>query len=301
MPALGSIAIVAAGIFFWVTSELYTVRGPSMLPSYSPGDRVWISSIAETPERFDAVVVEREDRHYLKRVIALPGESLRFVQGDLEIDGRRLRRSGTDPWRLRGTWEGLPDAKPWEVKGGGLLYSDPIYALGYLNPTTITSTGIPQEDLRVTIDLTVDPTREFQVILRRSDAPWAVKFGKDGYPVSEGRHTIVCWVRDGAYGVEIDGQSVDSGRYEKRDTATGPIWRNPIVLPGIARMTVHSIRLEEDTYYFISADTGTVLSIPSGSVYVVGDNTFESTDSRTWGSVPLTALDGVVIGVFEGE
>jgi signal peptidase I len=301
MPVLGSIAIVAAGIFFWTTSELFTVRGPSMLPTFSPGDRVWVSSLTSAPSRFDVVVVKREERHFLKRVLGLSGERIRFQQGDLFVDGQRYRQGADAPWRPRGVWSGLPTDKPWRREENDLVYHEPLYAAGYLQPGVRTTTGIPQEDLRLTLELTLDGSEAFSVALRRSDGEWTIRFGPGGYPLAAGKHTVVCWVRDGAYGVTVDGTVVEQGTYEKRDTPTGPIWPTPIILSGLASMSVHAIRLEEDGYYFTPADTGTEVVVPEDGLFLVGDNTFESKDSRHWGAVPRSQVDGVVIGVFDGE
>ena len=76
--------------------ELYVVRGHSMTPTFSPGDRLLVS---RTPRRTFSfargdVVVVRDgpdgERLHLKRVIGFPRESIRQSDGVLLVNGRRL-------------------------------------------------------------------------------------------------------------------------------------------------------------------------------------------------------------------
>ena len=78
-----------------VSSRAYVIRGASMTPSLSPGDRVLVdmSAYGEVePARGDIVVFfspRAEDRHDIKRVIGLPGERVAMADGMLFIDGRQ--------------------------------------------------------------------------------------------------------------------------------------------------------------------------------------------------------------------
>ena len=76
--------------------ELYVVRGLSMTPTFSPGDRLLVR---RTPSRTfriargELVVVRDgpdDERRHLKRVIGLPRESISQSEGDLLVNGRRL-------------------------------------------------------------------------------------------------------------------------------------------------------------------------------------------------------------------
>ena len=76
--------------------ELYVVRGLSMTPTFSPGDRLLVR---RTPSRTfriargELVVVHDgpdDERRHLKRVIGLPRESISQSEGDLLVNGRRL-------------------------------------------------------------------------------------------------------------------------------------------------------------------------------------------------------------------
>ena len=76
--------------------ELYVVRGHSMSPTFSPGDRLLVSLIQGRSYSFvrGEVVVVREgpdgERRHLKRLIGLPRDSVRQSEGALLINGEPL-------------------------------------------------------------------------------------------------------------------------------------------------------------------------------------------------------------------
>ena len=76
--------------------ELYIVRGYSMTPTFSPGDRLLVSRTGRPDLRIargDLVVVRDGPdggRRHLKRVIGLPRESIRQSEGVLLVNGRCL-------------------------------------------------------------------------------------------------------------------------------------------------------------------------------------------------------------------
>ena len=76
--------------------ELYVVRGHSMTPTFSPGDRLLVR---RTPRRTfrtarGELVVVRDgpdgERRHLKRMIGLPRESISQSEGVLLVNGRHL-------------------------------------------------------------------------------------------------------------------------------------------------------------------------------------------------------------------
>jgi signal peptidase I len=98
------IIILVAVVLFQTTfysrySRVYVV-GSSMSPtligatSYnqSGGDFVYIDRTA-TPERFDIVVIQTEDKVIIKRVIAFGGETVELRQGVLFINGKEQPES----------------------------------------------------------------------------------------------------------------------------------------------------------------------------------------------------------------
>jgi signal peptidase I len=74
--------------------EPMLVKGGSMRPTLSPGQRIAVAPLLRPPGRGDLVVVARptgpgrHDLEVVKRVVGLPGERVRLHPGGLEVDGR---------------------------------------------------------------------------------------------------------------------------------------------------------------------------------------------------------------------
>ncbi|MCH7745478.1 MAG: signal peptidase I [Chloroflexi bacterium] len=88
-----SIARLATQI---IRSQLYTVKGDSMSPSFEHGERILVSRAAydsATPVRGDVVIAcapRTSSLRYLKRIVGLPLEEVRLFDGTLYIDGAHL-------------------------------------------------------------------------------------------------------------------------------------------------------------------------------------------------------------------
>lgn len=68
------------------------VQSTSMSPTIDPGDRLLVNKM-ERPRRLDVVLYHSQDRNrtvYCKRVIALPGERLRFENGNVYINNQPI-------------------------------------------------------------------------------------------------------------------------------------------------------------------------------------------------------------------
>ncbi|MBL8859843.1 MAG: signal peptidase I [Planctomycetes bacterium] len=102
--AVRAVWILGTGLFvlFMVRAfvgQVYHVESGSMEPTLwgdeGGGEYVFVRFDRSQPGRQDLVVVRRtgEDTPIVKRVLGLPGESVRVVQGDVLIDRQRLRPS----------------------------------------------------------------------------------------------------------------------------------------------------------------------------------------------------------------
>ena len=80
-------------MFLTVGFLLYRVQGESMMPSLRPDDYLLVRRLKgnrHQPAREDIVVVAMSEQSQLKRIVALPGESIVFADGLLFINGERL-------------------------------------------------------------------------------------------------------------------------------------------------------------------------------------------------------------------
>ena len=74
------------------------VDGPSMNPTLSHGDNLWVDKLSYTfgdPKRFDVIIFNYdEDTTYVKRIIGLPGETVRIDQsGNIYINEKLLKEN----------------------------------------------------------------------------------------------------------------------------------------------------------------------------------------------------------------
>ena len=71
--------------------EPMLVKGGSMRPTLGPGQRIAVAPLVRPPARGDLVVLNRPGNlEVVKRVVGLPGERVRLLSGQLEVDGRAV-------------------------------------------------------------------------------------------------------------------------------------------------------------------------------------------------------------------
>lgn len=97
---IGITLLIAVAIFVPLKSTMqgYTVQYSSMLPSIEDGDWILVNKASyffSDPERGDVVVFEPGDRvhseyPFIKRVVALPGETVEMLDGEVYIDGSKI-------------------------------------------------------------------------------------------------------------------------------------------------------------------------------------------------------------------
>ena len=100
------LAAISFITFGWVLMPL-RAEGISMLPTLESGSLHFVNRLAylnTTPSRGDVIAIRLAGPHvlYVKRVIALPGERVGFVNGLVYVNGVPL----TEPYvRNRRTWD----------------------------------------------------------------------------------------------------------------------------------------------------------------------------------------------------
>ena len=92
--SLGVLLILLLNLF---VLQVSIVRGHSMEPSLDDGDRLVVDRMFATTlrdvDRYDVVVMQSPDREgvdYVKRIVALPGETVSIRGGLLFVDGRAI-------------------------------------------------------------------------------------------------------------------------------------------------------------------------------------------------------------------
>lgn len=68
------------------------VNGTSMYPTLEEGETMILNKIGiyKGVERFDIIVIDAGDDYIIKRVIAMPGETIAYIDGKLYINGKYM-------------------------------------------------------------------------------------------------------------------------------------------------------------------------------------------------------------------
>jgi signal peptidase I len=97
-------AILGYGLVVFCVQTVYMV-GSSMSPTLSNEEKVYVNKVCyllSAPERYDIVAyrsVDTPDEYYdIKRVIGLPGETVRIEDGKVYIDDKELEETPFDEY-----------------------------------------------------------------------------------------------------------------------------------------------------------------------------------------------------------
>ena len=145
-----SLAIIIPVRYFLV--QPFFVKGPSMQSTFQDGDYVLIDEISyrfQAPERGDVVIFiapNEPDEHYIKRIIALPGETIQIRDSKVIIFNKKnpkgfaLDESGyLDSNQItRGELTQKLDGDDYFVMGDNRLHSSDSRVWGLLNRKLIT-------------------------------------------------------------------------------------------------------------------------------------------------------------------
>ena len=94
------------------------VSGPSMKPTYRNGDILACRTIAYKPKRDDSVIVymkniendyayssniqkNKAKELYVKRIVAIPGDTIEYVDGEIRVNGDVIEKNFSDRWVLK--------------------------------------------------------------------------------------------------------------------------------------------------------------------------------------------------------
>lgn len=127
------VIVFAIGIFFFVYLLImrpHKIKGSSMYPTYLDGEFLLTEKVSyylHEPQRGDVVVFKPpvSDDEYIKRIIALPGETVSVNNGKLYINGKLLNEDyiTSDVYTSGGTYleEGIQKTVP---EGNYLIVGD---------------------------------------------------------------------------------------------------------------------------------------------------------------------------------
>ena len=158
-------ALVACITFLIIhfVGQRTVVNGVSMQPTLSDGDNLIVDKLSyrfHDPDRFDIIVFPQEDgRYFIKRIIGLPGESVRIDEdGFIYINGENLQESygkevmrdpglakdgiqlGADEYFLLGdNPQGGEDSRSSDI---GIVKKDDLYGKVWFNTTSGDHFGI---------------------------------------------------------------------------------------------------------------------------------------------------------------
>lgn len=127
-PLLFAIALAFVLKMFIIAP--YIVEGASMDPTLHDGDRLivnkLISIVQEEPARGDIVIIKDKevDKHYVKRVIGLPGDTVEMKDDKLLVNGKKLDEPYLTKNRSKAETMGMQlteDFGPIEVPNGELF------------------------------------------------------------------------------------------------------------------------------------------------------------------------------------
>ncbi|SFD84123.1 signal peptidase I [Lentibacillus persicus] len=133
--------------FFLRTFVLVTsvVEGESMAPTLENGEIVLFNKFTylfDDPERGDVIIIDRPRKNYVKRVIALPGETVAVDGETLYIDGKVYEQTFiTDTTRHYTGQIGpveVPENSYFVMGDNRQLSKDSRNGLGFINADNIT-------------------------------------------------------------------------------------------------------------------------------------------------------------------
>jgi signal peptidase I len=282
------------------------------------------------PRRFEIVVFRYpldRSRNFVKRLIGLPGEQIDLRDGDVFVNGKIARKPPDLQAEMFANWRVWPlvagSMREWAASfrregDGTVAESDDRRSLRLESPSelllrwTRTATLASSHRLLAVGDRMIRATARLDgfsgklvLVLEEGDDVFRLEAGQDFDLTHNGRSiakgSSVYWVGpdrtstialsnpDDAVVVSVDGREVVREEYEP--TPCDDPERQSIGF-GASGGVVHvsDVAIFRDLYY--TPDGETSVHVPDDSLYVLGDNSAQSKDSRLWVGRTVTLDDG---------
>ncbi|MFB4169512.1 signal peptidase I [Virgibacillus sp. JSM 102003] len=143
----GKAILIAIVLAFFLRSFVFAtsiVDGESMEPTLEDGETVLFNKFTylfDKPERGDIVIIERPLKNYVKRIIAMPGETIKVEDNTLYINGEKYGQPFINIDARNNTGEIGPVKVPensYYVMGDNRIVSkDSRNGLGFVNEDNI--------------------------------------------------------------------------------------------------------------------------------------------------------------------
>ncbi|WP_026700483.1 signal peptidase I [Salibacterium aidingense] len=126
------IIVLIVRTFFFAN---YMVHGESMMPTIENGERLIINKIGyefSEPDRFDLIVFHaNKESDYIKRVIGLPGDHIRYEDDTLYVNGQAQEEEYLTPYKKQTEAEDFTsDFTLEDVTGEETVPEGKIFVLG---------------------------------------------------------------------------------------------------------------------------------------------------------------------------
>lgn len=138
------IAIILAFLLRTFVFATSIVEGESMVPTLEDGERVIFSKIGYLfgePERGDIVIIKRPNKNYVKRIIALPDETIEMREHQLYINGKKLNKTFVSQDAINHTGNfgpiKVPDNSYFVMGDNRAISMDSRNGLGFIKRDTI--------------------------------------------------------------------------------------------------------------------------------------------------------------------
>ncbi|WP_245628037.1 signal peptidase I [Shouchella shacheensis] len=158
------IALVLALIIRTFIMTSFEVRGDSMVPTAQNGERFIVNKMPyhfSEPERFDLIVFQaNENEDYIKRVVGLPGESVRYEEDRLYVNDELVEEPFLED--VRQAYDGRAYTPDYEFEME--VPADHVFVMGDNRPISLDSRSIgpiDEEDIIGKVGLRFWPLGEF--------------------------------------------------------------------------------------------------------------------------------------------